>query len=128
MGSTFTYLMEKSFKEPRLLILTNPRTDHQQIKDAALGKFPELHSVTLNHQCHMLILVVLLTTKERTACGAFSGCWQGWFCMAHSLKGCDGGSSLYREPEEPKDQEADEDVLLQWLDLVRVWWCWYDLQ
>lgn len=39
---TFTNQMQTSFSEPRLLILTDPRTDHQPIKEAALGNIPTI--------------------------------------------------------------------------------------
>ncbi|RZC87564.1 hypothetical protein C5167_036104, partial [Papaver somniferum] len=38
--------MQKSFTKPRLLILTDPRTDHQLL----LVTFPQLHSVKPTHQ------------------------------------------------------------------------------
>ncbi|CAL9045719.1 unnamed protein product, partial [Musa banksii] len=34
---TFTNQLQTSFSEPRLLFLTDPRTDHQPIKESALG-------------------------------------------------------------------------------------------
>jgi hypothetical protein len=34
--------MQTSFNEPRLLILTDPRTDHQSIREAALGNIPTI--------------------------------------------------------------------------------------
>lgn len=39
---TFTNQMQTSFNEPRLLILTDPRTDHQPIREAALGNIPTI--------------------------------------------------------------------------------------
>ncbi|VFQ83131.1 unnamed protein product [Cuscuta campestris] len=39
---TFTNQMQTSYSEPRLLILTDPRTDHQPIKEAALGNIPTI--------------------------------------------------------------------------------------
>ncbi|GFZ04340.1 40s ribosomal protein SA [Actinidia rufa] len=39
---TFTNQLQTSFSEPRLLILTDPRTDHQPIKEAALGNIPTI--------------------------------------------------------------------------------------
>ncbi|CAA0381351.1 unnamed protein product [Arabidopsis thaliana] len=39
---TFTNQMQTSFSEPRLLILTDPRTDHQPIKEGALGNIPTI--------------------------------------------------------------------------------------
>ncbi|KAM2049367.1 hypothetical protein EV2_008097 [Malus domestica] len=39
---TFTNQLQTSFNEPRLLILTDPRTDSQPIKEAALGNIPTI--------------------------------------------------------------------------------------
>ncbi|KAL9247247.1 hypothetical protein vseg_020699 [Gypsophila vaccaria] len=39
---TFTNQLQTSFSEPRLLILTDPRTDHQPILEAALGNIPTI--------------------------------------------------------------------------------------
>ncbi|KAL2253743.1 UNVERIFIED_CONTAM: 40S ribosomal protein SA [Sesamum indicum] len=39
---TFTNQLQTSFNEPRLLILTDPRTDHQPIKEAALSNIPTI--------------------------------------------------------------------------------------
>nr|GMD35430.1 40S ribosomal protein SA-like [Ipomoea batatas] len=39
---TFTNQLQTSYSEPRLLILTDPRTDHQPIKEAALGNIPTI--------------------------------------------------------------------------------------
>lgn len=37
---TFTNYITRSFKEPRLIIVTDPRTDHQAVKEAAYGNIP----------------------------------------------------------------------------------------
>ncbi|KAL8556442.1 hypothetical protein ACS0TY_004043 [Phlomoides rotata] len=39
---TFTNRLQTSFSEPRLLILTDPRTDHQPIKETALSNIPTI--------------------------------------------------------------------------------------
>lgn len=39
---TFTNQVQKNFEEPRLLILTDPRTDHQPIKEAAYVNIPTI--------------------------------------------------------------------------------------
>ncbi|XLR53450.1 hypothetical protein S83_004122, partial [Arachis hypogaea] len=39
---TFTNQKQTSYNEPRLLILTDPRTDHQPIKEGALGNIPTI--------------------------------------------------------------------------------------
>ncbi|KAL8138637.1 hypothetical protein V2J09_004638 [Rumex salicifolius] len=40
--STFTNQLQTSFSDPHLLILTDPRTDHQPIKEATLGNIPTI--------------------------------------------------------------------------------------
>ncbi len=45
MGShagTFTNQIQKEFEEPRLLIVTDPRTDHQPIKESAYMNIPTI--------------------------------------------------------------------------------------
>jgi small subunit ribosomal protein SAe len=39
---TFTNQIQKNFEEPRLLILTDPRTDHQPIKESAYMNIPTI--------------------------------------------------------------------------------------
>ncbi|CAI8615952.1 unnamed protein product [Vicia faba] len=60
----FTNQLQTSFSEPRLLILTDPRTDHQPIKEAALGNIPIIAFCTLILLCDMLTLEFLPTTKR----------------------------------------------------------------
>ena len=42
IAGTFTNQIQKEFEEPRLLILTDPRTDHQPIKEAAYMNIPTI--------------------------------------------------------------------------------------
>ncbi len=39
---TFTNQIQKDFEEPRLLIVTDPRTDHQPIKESAYMNIPTI--------------------------------------------------------------------------------------
>ena len=39
---TFTNQIQKEFEEPRLLIVTDPRTDHQPIKESAYMNIPTI--------------------------------------------------------------------------------------
>uniref|UniRef100_A0A453PYK6 Uncharacterized protein n=1 Tax=Aegilops tauschii subsp. strangulata TaxID=200361 RepID=A0A453PYK6_AEGTS len=48
---TFTNQMQSSFSEPRLLILTDPRTDHQPSRSLLWGTSLPLPSVTLTLPC-----------------------------------------------------------------------------
>ncbi|CAI8598859.1 unnamed protein product [Vicia faba] len=89
---TFTNQLQTSFSEPRLLILTDPRTDHQPIKEAALGNIPTI----------AFSLVVSF------------GFWLGWCykCVGTIRPGLQWDVMVdlffYREPEEAKEQEEDE--------------------
>ena len=42
MVGTFTNQIQKNFEEPRLLLLTDPRTDHQPIKESAYVNIPTI--------------------------------------------------------------------------------------
>ena len=42
MPGTFTNQIQKEFEEPRLLIVTDPRTDHQPIKESAYMNIPTI--------------------------------------------------------------------------------------
>lgn len=41
-SGTFTNQIQKQFEEPRLLVLTDPRTDHQPIKESAYMNIPTI--------------------------------------------------------------------------------------
>ena len=41
-SGTFTNQIQKVFEEPRLLLLTDPRTDHQPIKESAYVNIPTI--------------------------------------------------------------------------------------
>ncbi len=41
-AGTFTNQIQKAFEEPRLLILTDPRTDHQPIRESAYVNIPTI--------------------------------------------------------------------------------------
>ena len=41
-AGTFTNQIQKVFEEPRLLLLTDPRTDHQPIKESAYVNIPTI--------------------------------------------------------------------------------------
>ncbi len=42
MTGTFTNQIQKAFEEPRLLVLTDPRTDHQPIRESAYVNIPTI--------------------------------------------------------------------------------------
>ena len=42
LSGTFTNQIQKQFEEPRLLVLTDPRTDHQPIKESSYMNIPTI--------------------------------------------------------------------------------------
>ncbi|KAL0421545.1 UNVERIFIED_CONTAM: 40S ribosomal protein SA [Sesamum latifolium] len=108
---TFTNQLQTSFSEPRLLILTDPRTDHQPIKEAAPP--PQLPFVILILQCAMLILA-FQPTKGKHSIGCLF-----WLLarMVLQMRGVIAPGHkwdvmvdlfFYREPEESKEQQEEE--------------------
>lgn len=107
----FTNQIQKGFEEPRLLIVTDPRTDHQSIKEAAYMNIPviafcdtdsDLQGVDVaipanNKGKHSVgVLYYLLTRMVLMMRGTVSAA-QPWEEMVDMF--------FYREPEETKEGE-----------------------
>ncbi|KAG2321771.1 hypothetical protein Bca52824_014984 [Brassica carinata] len=98
---TFTNQMQTSFSEPRLLILTDPRTDHQPIKEGALGNIPIIAFCDTDSPMRFVDIGIPPTTRESTALmrGTIRPA-QKWDVMVDLF--------FYREPEEAKPEDEDE--------------------
>ncbi|KAE8674179.1 40S ribosomal protein SA [Hibiscus syriacus] len=113
---TFTNQMQTSFSEPRLLILTDPRTDHQPIKEAALGNIPTIAFCDTDSPMRYVDIGIPANNKGKHSIGCLF--WllarmvlqmrstiapgQKWDVMVDLF--------FYREPEEAKEPEEEEAV------------------
>ncbi|XP_077230381.1 small ribosomal subunit protein uS2-like [Tasmannia lanceolata] len=113
---TFTNQLQTSFSEPRLLILTDPRTDHQPIKEAALGNIPTIAFCDTDSPMRYVDVGIPANNKGKHSIGCLF-----WLLarMVLQMRGTilpghkwDVMVDLffYREPEEAKEQD-EEDVV-----------------
>ncbi|KAL3835678.1 hypothetical protein ACJIZ3_010414 [Penstemon smallii] len=111
---TFTNQMQTSFSEPRLLILTDPRTDHQPIKEAALSSIPTIAFCDTDSPMRYVDIGIPANNKGKHSIGCLF-----WLLgrMVLQMRGVIPPGHkwdimvdlfFYREPEETKEQEEEE--------------------
>lgn len=109
----FTNYITRSFKEPRLIIVTDPRTDHQAIKEASYVNIPVIAFADTDSPTNYVDVVIPTNNKGKHAVGL------GWWMLTREILRLRGTLSrespwdvmtdlfFYRDPEEAeKDTEA----------------------
>lgn len=112
----FTNQLQKGFEEPRLVIVTDPRTDHQAIKEAAYMNIPVIAFCDTDSDLVGVDVAIPANNKGKHSVGVL------FYLLARLVLQYRGtlpagapwdvmvDMFFYREPEEAKDTEAEAET------------------
>lgn len=111
---TFTNQIQKAFKEPRLLVVTDPRADHQPITEASYVNIPVVAFCNTDSPLKFIDIAIPCNTKSIYSVGLM------WWILAREVLRLRGTISrevpwtvmpdlyFWRDPEEAEKEEQEK--------------------